>query len=102
MDGLFGCGTLSLSTLLGGLPAWPSAGTDRPYGLDHEARLADIAASGGFTDVSAEQRAWTLVLDPGQVRALYGLRDCRAGGEGSEGGESHDAQAHGMFLQRAA
>lgn len=42
-----------------------------PFGVDREARLADLKNAGLFTDVDVRMENWTLVLDPAQVRALY-------------------------------
>lgn len=39
--------------------------------LDTKQRIADLNAVGAFADVSVEILKWTLVLNPGQVRALY-------------------------------
>lgn len=59
--------------LLSGLAASPSQSQNwqHPFGLDAETRLADIESVGVFDDAAFENLKWTLVLDPGQVRALY-------------------------------
>ena len=42
-----------------------------PGALDREARFAELAATGLFTDLDVRIENWTLVLDPAQTRALY-------------------------------
>ena len=61
------------SGLLSGLSRTPSQPQNwrHPFALETEARLADLGATGLFTDVAFETLRWTLVLDPDQVRALY-------------------------------
>ena len=43
----------------------------KPFALDVEARLADLAAARGFTNVEHELLPWTAQMDPSQIRALY-------------------------------
>lgn len=58
--------------LLGGLPEGPSNGAQGiPYALDDAARLADLRTAAVFTDLHAERRTWTLILDAAGIRALY-------------------------------
>jgi len=59
--------------LLSGLAAGRSQPQNwqHPFGLDAEARIADIASVGAFEDAAFENLKWTLVLTPEQVRALY-------------------------------
>jgi SAM-dependent methyltransferase len=59
--------------LLAPMQTTPSSNPNRkhPFALDNEARLADLGADRLFEDIAVEQLRWTLVLDPGQVRALY-------------------------------
>lgn len=59
--------------LLSDLSVTPSQpdNSQHPFGLDTEARTADLAAVGAFVDIGWEIMRWTLVLDPAQVRALY-------------------------------
>jgi len=42
-----------------------------PAALDREARFAELASTGLFTDIDVRMENWTLVLNPAQVRALY-------------------------------
>lgn len=58
--------------LFSGHRASPSAGAvaQRPYGLDADARLADLQAA-GFRPDAPEIIEWTLELDPSAVRRLY-------------------------------
>ena len=59
--------------LLGGLANTPShhAGQAHPFGLDTEARLGDIAASGAFGPAEFDIRKWSLTLSAAKTRALY-------------------------------
>ena len=59
--------------LLSDLSVTPSQpdNSQHPFGLDIEARTADLGAVGAFVDIGWEIMRWTLVLDPAQVRALY-------------------------------
>lgn len=61
------------SDLLAGQRQSPSenAGNPIPFPLDRQKRVADLEVGGAFEDIGVEILKWTLVLDPGQVRALY-------------------------------
>jgi SAM-dependent methyltransferase len=61
--------------LLANNPSSPShqAGRTYPFALDSELRLADLRAVGAFEEeaIGVEIRKWSIILNPGQVRALY-------------------------------
>lgn len=59
--------------LLNGLADTPShhAGQAHPFGVDVEARMADIAAVDAFELAAFDIRKWTLTLTTAQTRALY-------------------------------
>jgi SAM-dependent methyltransferase len=53
-------------------PSTPSlGGSDAPFALDTEARLAAMERTGAFDVVEHQNSAWSLVLDPDQTVALY-------------------------------
>ncbi len=59
--------------LLNGFADTPShhAGQAHPFGIDAEARLADIDAVGAFERAACDIRKWTLTLTTDETRALY-------------------------------
>jgi SAM-dependent methyltransferase len=59
--------------LLNGLADTPShhAGQAHPFGIDVDARMADIAAVDAFEGAAFDIRRWTLTLTTAQTRALY-------------------------------
>jgi SAM-dependent methyltransferase len=59
--------------LLNGFADTPShhTGQAHPFGIDADARMADIAAVGAFEGATSDIRRWTLTLTTAQTRALY-------------------------------
>lgn len=58
--------------ILAGLSDSPSVGDALPFALDVANRRADFEGAGLFEPARYFVHAWTLVLDSGQVRRLYG------------------------------
>ena len=59
------------NVLLNGLSspsAWPG---DMPFALDAEARLAALERTHAFDKIEHQTSAWSLILDPDQIVALY-------------------------------
>ena len=60
------------SRLLNGVTSPSSDAVGPPFALDAEARLAALDRSDAFEAVEHMTSAWSLILDPDQVAALYG------------------------------
>jgi SAM-dependent methyltransferase len=59
------------NALLNG-PSGASAGSrDIPFALDAEARVAALERAGAFDTIEYQASAWSIVLDPDQIVALY-------------------------------
>ncbi len=65
----------ALTPILDPLPQPPQTKPDShilPFSFDRNARIAELVASGRFTNISAETFRWNLPLDGPTARALFG------------------------------